>query len=207
MRTFFKHDEMTDAVPATIRINLLPTREIRAARRKRRIVIAGSALLCFAVGALAAFNIAQLRRQTASDSELTERRQLVAGLRLEAKAVKELEGRIRRQRQRNQAVETWLQRRARHSRVLRGLSTAAPERLWLTRYAESGGKTILEGRATDDDSITRFLRRLLPVVENPRLVEAGQVAGDSGLRRFVIHAGTRAPPDSIPAEKRQRRDG
>ncbi|MDE0032392.1 MAG: PilN domain-containing protein [Deltaproteobacteria bacterium] len=190
-----------------IRINLLPTREIHAARRKRRTVIAGAAALCFAAGALAAFNISQLRRQTVSDSELTERRQLVAGLRLDTKAVKELEGRIRRQRHRNEAVEARLQRRAHHSRVLRGLSTAAPERLWLTRYAESGDKTILEGRATDDDSITRFLRRLLPVVKDPRLVEAGQVAGDNGLRRFVIHAGTRALPDSIPREKRQRRDG
>ena len=207
MRAFFKRDERTDAVPGMIRINLLPTREIRAARRKRRTVIAGAAALCFAAGALAAFNISQLRRQTVSDSELTERRQLVAGLRLDTKAVKELEGRIRRQRHRNQAVEAWLQRRAHHSRVLRGLSTAAPERLWLTRYAESGDKMILEGRATDDDSITRFLRRLLPVVKDPRLVEAGQVAGDNGLRRFVIHAGTRAPPDSIPREKRQQRDG
>lgn len=207
MTTIFGRGKRNHAARAMIRINLLPTREIHAARRKRRTVIAGAAVLCFAASALAAVNISQLRRHKALDSELTERRQLVAGLRLETKTVKELEGRIRRQRHRNQAVEAWLQRRAHHSRVLRGLSTAAPERLWLTRYAESGGKTILEGRATDDDSITRFLRQLLPVVKDPRLVEAGQVAGDNGLRRFVIHAETRAPPDSIPREKRQRRDG
>ena len=200
MRAFFKRQERTDAVPAMIRINLLPTREIRAAQRKRRTVIAGAAVLCFAVGALAAFNISQMRRQAALDSELTERRRLVAGLRSDTKAVKELGGRNRRQRQRNQAVEAWLQRRARYSRVLRGLSAAAPERLWLTRYAESDGKAILEGRAADDDSITRFLRRLLPVVKDPRLVEAGQAGDDNGLRRFVIHAGTGAPPGPIPPE-------
>lgn len=201
MRTIFARGKENHAVPAMIRINLLPTREIRAARRKRRTVIAGAAALCFAAGALAAVNISQLRRQTALDSELTERRQIAAGLRLDTKAVKELEGRIRRQRQRNQAVEAWLQRRAHHSRVLRGLSTAAPERLWLTRYAESGDKTILEGRATDDDSITRFLRQLVPVFRDPRLVEAGQADDDNGLRRFVIHAGNRTPPVSVPAEE------
>lgn len=192
-----KHD--THAVPPMIRINLLPTRDLRAARRKRRTVIAGAAVLCFAAGALAAVNISQLRRQNVLDSELTGRRQVAAGLRREAETVRELEERILRRRQRNRAVETWLQGRARHSPVLRGLSAAAPERLWLTRYAESEGKTILEGRATDDGSITRFLRGLLPVFSDPRLVEAGQDGGDKGLRRFVIHAGTRVPADTIPA--------
>ncbi len=201
MRTIFARGKENHAVPAMIRINLLPTREIHAARRKRRSVIAGAAVLCFTAGALAAVNISQLRRQKALDSELTERRQIAAGLRLETKAVKELEERIRRQRQRNHAVETWLQGRARHSPVLWGLSTAAPERLWLTRYAEADGKAILEGRAADDDSITRFLRQLVPVFRDPRLVEAGQAGGDNGLRRFVIHAGNRAPPVSVPAEE------
>ena len=200
MRTIFGRGKRNHAARAMIRINLLPTREIHAARRKRRTMIAGAAVLCFAAGALAAVNISQLRRQKALDSELTERRQIAAGLRLETKAVKELEERIRRQRQRNHAVETWLQGRARHSPVLRGLSAAAPERLWLTRFAESDGKAILEGRAADDDSITRFLRRLVPVLRDPRLVEAGQAGGDDGLRRFVIHAGTGAPPGPIPPE-------
>lgn len=207
MRTIFGRGKKNHAVPAMIRINLLPTRDIHAARRKRRAVIAGAAVLCFAAGALAAVNISQQRRQNALDSELTERRQVVAGLRREARAVKELEERIRWQRNRNHAVETWLQGSARHSPVLRGLSAAAPERLWLTRYAESEGKTVLEGRATDDDSITRFLRRLLPVFSDPRLVEAGQAGGDNGLRRFVIHAGTRTPAASTTPEKQRRRDG
>jgi len=199
MRTIFGRGKQNHAVPATIRINLLPTREIHAARRKRRTVIAGAAVLCFAGAALAAVNISLLRRQHALDSQLTERRQVAAGLRLKTKAVKELEERIRRQRHGNHAVETWLQGRARHSPILRGLSTAAPERLWLTRYAESDGKMILEGRAADDDSIMRFLRRLLPVFSDPHLVEAGQAVGDEGLRRFVIHAGTGAAPVSVPA--------
>lgn len=207
MRTIFGRGKRNHAVPATIRINLLPTRDIQAARRKRRAVIAGAAVLCFAAGVLAAVNISQLRRQKALDSELTERRQIAAGLRLETRAVKDLEARIRRQRQRNHAVETWLQGRARHSPLLRALSAAAPERLWLTRYAESNGKTILEGRAVDNESITRFLRRLIPVFSDPRLVEAGQAGGDNSLRRFVIRAGTSASPVAVPAGKAQRGDG
>ncbi len=202
-----KKNHETHAVPAMIRINLLPTRAIHAARRKRRTVIAGAAVLCFAAGALAAVNVSQQRRQNALESELTARRRIAAGLRLETRAVEELEERIRRQHRRNRAVEAWLQGSARHSPILRGLSAAAPDRLWLTRYAESGGKTVLEGRAADDRSITRFLRGLLPVFSDPRLVEAGQAGGDNGLRRFVIHAGSRAPAASTTPEELRRRDG
>ena len=181
-----------------IRINLLQTRETRALRRKRRTVMAGVAALCIAGIALAAVNISQLRRQGALGSGLAERRRVAAGLRLETAAVKELEERVRLQRQKNHAVEAWLQRRTRHPRVLRGLSAAAPERLWLTRYAESQGTTILEGRATDDESIARFLRGLSRVFESRQLVDAGTADGQDGLRRFVIHAGPGPPPSPVP---------
>ena len=190
-----------------IRINLLPTREIRALRRKRRTLMAGIATLCLAVSALAAINVSQLRRQTGLESELADRRRAAARLRLETGAVKELEERIQRQRRTNHAVRAWLQRRTQYPGVLRGLSGAAPERLWLTRYAESQGTTILEGRATDDESIARFLRSLSQVFNSRQLVEAGKVAGEHGFRRFVIHAGNDPPPNSVPPEKQRRKDG
>ena len=102
------HEE--DSVDVTIRINLLATRELRALRRKRRTIIAGAAALCLAAVTLAAGNVLQLRRQTALEAELAEQRTLVAGLRRETGAVKAVEERIQQQRQRNQAVESRLQR-------------------------------------------------------------------------------------------------
>ena len=181
-----------------IRINLLQTRETRALRRKHRTVMAGVAALCLAGMALAAVNIAQWRRQGALESGLAERRRVAAGLRLETAAVKELEERVRRQRQQHHAIKAWLQHRTRHPRVLRGLSAAAPEPLWLTRYAESQGTTILEGRATDDESIARFLRSLSRVFESRRLVDAGSANGEENLRRFAIHAEPGPPPNPVP---------
>ncbi len=181
-----------------IRINLLQTRETRALRRKHRTVMAGVAALCLAGMALAAVNIAQWRRQGALESGLAERRRVAVGLRLETAAVKELEERVRRQRQQDHATKAGLQHRTRHPRVLRGLSAAAPEPLWLTRYAESQGTTILEGRATDDESIARFLRSLSRVFESRRLVDAGSANGEENLRRFVIHAEPGPPPNPVP---------
>ena len=190
-----------------IRINLLPTREIRALRRKRRTLMAGIAALCLAVSALAAVNVSQLRRQAGLESELADQRRAAARLRLKTGAVKELEERIQRQRRTNHAVQAWLQRRTQYPGVLRGLSGTAPERLWLTRYAESQGTTILQGRATDDESIARFLRSLSQVFNSRQLVEAGKVAGEHSFRRFVIHAGNGPPANAVPPEKQRRKDG
>lgn len=173
-----------------IRINLLPTRELRALRRKRRTLMAGAAALLLAGIALAAINVSQARRQAALESELAGLRQTVGKLRLDATATRKLEEENERQRLKNSAVSAWLARRARHPGVLSGLSSAAPDTLWLTRYAESEGTTVLEGLGTDDASIARFVRSLAGIFKSRQLVEAGKAPGEAGVRRFVIHART-----------------
>ena len=188
-----------------IRINLLPTREIRALRRKRRAVVAGAAALLVVAGALAAVNLRQWRRADALERDLAALRQRVAAMRVETRAVKALEERVARERRRNRAVAAWLGSRGEHSRVLRGLSAAAPDRLWLMRYAESPDGTVLEGRSADDESIARFLRGLAGTFKRRDLMEVGKAdgepAGRDGLRRFVIHARQRPAPDSaLPRE-------
>lgn len=181
-----------------IRINLLPTREIRALRRRRRTIVGGSAALCVVVGVLAAVHVSQLRRGSALEAELAEGRRVAGELRLRAGEVEELEEGIRRQREKNRAVREWLERRAQHPRILRALSAAAPDRLWLTRYAESRGAAALEGRATDDESIARFLRNLSGAFHTRELMEVGKAEGEHGFRRFVIRAANE-PPDTAPA--------
>ena len=174
--------------------------------------MAGAAALCLAGGALAAVNVSQCRRHAALESGLAESRRVADRLRIETEVLKELEEQVRRQRRNNEAVKAWLRQRARHSRVLRDLSAAAPERLWLTRYAESGGTTTIEGRATDDESIARFLRSLSRVFESARIREAGKAPGEEDLRRFVIDAGhaaaANAPaPNAAPPVAPGRKDG
>ena len=176
---------------AAIRVNLLPARPVRALRYKRRAVMAGAAVFLLAAGALAAGNVRQWRRADALESGLAAVRQRVAAMRGEARAVKELEETVGRERLRQGAVAAWLERQEDHPQVLRGLSAAAPERLWLTRYAESPDATLLEGRAVDDESVARFLRALSGTFERRDLMEAGKAAEGEGLRRFVVHARTR----------------
>ncbi len=181
-----------------IRVNLLPTREIRALRRKRRALVSGAAALLLAAGALAAGNLSQHRRGSALESDLAALRRTVAAMRLAAKDVKALDETVRRARLKNRAVTVWLDRRSEHPRVLRGLAAAAPEKLWLTRYAESEDATILEGEAMDDESIARFLRGLSGTFATRNIVEAGKAAEGEGLRRFVVHGRNGLPPNVTP---------
>ena len=130
-------------------------------------------------------------------------RQRVAALRVEAAPVKALEETVGQARRTSRAVTAWLERPAEHPRVLRGLSAAAPDRLWLTRsHRFRAGVTVLEGQATDDESVARFLRALSGTFETRELVEAGRATGEAaerrGLRRFVVHTRNGLPPDSAP---------
>ena len=185
-----------------IRVNLLPIRQVRALRRRRRAVTAGAAALLLAAGALAAGNLSQWSRVNAVASDLVALRQRVAALRVEAAPVKALEETVGQARRTSRAVTAWLERPAEHPRVLRGLSAAAPDRLWLTRYTDSGQAAVLEGQATDDESIARFLRDLSGTFQARELMEAGRATGEAaerrGLRRFVVHARNGLPPDSAP---------
>jgi len=179
------------------RINLLCTRETRALQRKRRRIFALAASLLLTGTALGAVNVAQCRHRSGLEANLAASRTTATALRREAKAAGALEKRIEEQRRKNAAVTGWLEGRGQPTKALRGLSAAAPPTLWLTRYAASDGTTVLEGQATDDASITRFLRDLPGDFAERQLVEAGKASGDEDVRRFVIRA--RTTPLSDPA--------
>ncbi len=181
------------------RVNLLPTREARALRRKRRRVLALAASLLLTGSALGAANVAQCRHRSGLENDLAASRTSAAALRRDAKAAGALEKRIQEEEHRNEAVIGWLEGRTRPAKALRGLSAAAPATLWLTRYAESGGTTVLEGQAIDEASITRFLRDLPGDFAERQLVEAGKASGDQDFRRFVIRARTAPLPDPAPS--------
>lgn len=173
----------------TPRINLLPTRESRTLRRKRRRILALTAALLLTGTALGAVNVAQCRHRSGLEAALEASRATAAALRRDAKAAGALEARIQEQRRKNAAVIRWLKNRAQPAKALRDLAAAAPATLWLTRYAESDGATVVEGQATEDASITRFLRDLPVDFAERQLVEAGKAPEDNDFS-FVIRART-----------------
>jgi type IV pilus assembly protein PilN len=74
-------------------------------------------------------------------------------------------------------------------RILADLSTATPEKLWLTEFADTNGTLKLTGLGVDEQTVADFLRRLgaLPFLQNVDLDETSQVDQEGAkLKKFVI---------------------
>lgn len=75
--------------------------------------------------------------------------------------------------------------------VLDDLSSATPEKLWLTEIKESGGGMTLIGKGLDNQTIAQFMRKLAgsPYFESVDLVETKQIEeGQAKLKQFTISA-------------------
>jgi type IV pilus assembly protein PilN len=90
--------------------------------------------------------------------------------------------------------------------VLDDLSSATPDKLWLTEMKESGGSLTLTGRGLDNQTIAQFMRKLSasPYFENVDLVETKQIEeGAAKLKQFTINARVnyagRPMPTATPA--------
>jgi len=88
--------------------------------------------------------------------------------------------------------------------VLADLSTATPDKLWLTEATEAGGSMTLSGKGLDNQTIAGFMRNLAAsrYFANVDLVETKQVEeGLAKLKQFsikanVLYAGRSAPGQS-----------
>jgi len=74
-------------------------------------------------------------------------------------------------------------------RILADLSSATPEKLWLTEFADTNGTLKLTGLGVDEQTVADFLRKLgtLPFFTSVDLDETSQVDQDGAkLKKFVI---------------------
>src|SRR4029077_19804787 len=74
-------------------------------------------------------------------------------------------------------------------RILADLSTATPDKLWLTDFSDQNGTLRLTGIGVDEQTVADFLRRLgtLPFFQSVDLDETSQVDQDGAkLKKFVI---------------------
>src|SRR5262249_4352375 len=74
-------------------------------------------------------------------------------------------------------------------RILADLSTATPDKLWLTEFSDTGGKFKVTGLGADEQTVADFLRRRndSPLLPRVALAGASQVEqGGEKLKKFVI---------------------
>ncbi len=172
-----------------IRINLLP---VRAAKKKesarQQIAILFIAIAGVLVIALGIYSVT-LAKISAANDEISKSEQ-------EIKRLKEKIGQIENIKKFQAEVKKKLDilnqlRRDKTGPAIRlaKLSDAVPEKLWLTKYTESGGNVSLGGLAFNEDIIAAFMRNLQASGDfvNVELVvsEQAEVSGLK-LKKFEI---------------------
>ncbi len=174
-----------------IRVNLLPVKQIRAeVTRRRDLVIAGTTLGVAAL-LLVGLYFYQSYRVTNLNRELATLRQEIQALNLKVKEVGELQAKIKEYNSKYGIIEELRKKKTGPVRVMESLASAAPPTLWLTELKETNGGLSLNGRATDNQAVAEFLRKLgsVPYFRNVELVETIQADEKSGgYKQFSIRS-------------------
>lgn len=174
-----------------IRINLLPVKEAEiAASRSREVRLVVLLMVLLALGLVAdrirqSRTIAKLDQQTADlEAELVVLRERVSEASRLEKQKKDLDAKLR-------VIADLSRKRVGPAGVLRDLSEATPERLWLTDLSETGGGATISGKAIDNQTIADFLRSLeassyFNAVDLSETTQEDQ--GGIKLKRFLLRS-------------------
>jgi len=189
-----------------IRINLLPVREINAeSSRRRELTVAGVSLAATVLLLLGAYlyQSSQLSKLT---NELAAMRKDIEVLNGKIKEVGNLENKIKEFRSKHKVIEDLSNQKIGPVRVMDSLAAAIPSTLWLIELKQSGGNLLINGLATDNQSVAEFVRSLSRSAhfKNVELIESTQADEKTGpFKKFSIQSGisyeTSATADGAPS--------
>lgn len=181
-----------------IRINLLP---IRAAQKKEALrgqiailalSMAGTVLACGGVYAAMFMQISSERDAKATkETELLQLKKAIG----EVDHFKKLQGDLQ---EKLAILDKLKQGKTGPVRLLDSLSTALPEKLWLTSFKESGGSINIGGLGMNEETVAEFMRNLevSPSFRNVELLVTEQTTQGEGprLQKFELSCAVETPP-------------
>ena len=194
-----------------IRINLLPVEEARRAAGRRQDLAVGMLAVAGAVFLLVVAHGWQQARMASANRELRHLALELAAIQGPYADVTRLEAQKQELRDKLRVITQLEAKKVGPVRILADLSTATPDKLWLTEFADSGGTLKLSGLGVDEQTVADFLRRLgtLPMFHGVDLDETSQVQQEgTKLKQFTIRAqldygGTNAAPANAAASAAQ----
>lgn len=143
-----------------IKINLLPVRATKKKETaKQQLLIFAVSLVAVLALAAAAYSTVLIKIKLAkgdikkSDKEIQRLKSVIG----EIDDIKKLQDDVKKKLD---VLNRLRKEKTGPATRLAKLSEATPEKLWLTRYAESGGKVSIGGIAFNEDLIADFLRNL-----------------------------------------------
>lgn len=178
-----------------IRINLLPLREAqRAVGRRRQVSIAILVGLAALLVMLVPY-LLQKRQISALEDESATLREEIVRLESQANEVKDLDKKKADLQAKLSIIEDLKHKRVGPVRILEDLSSAAPEKLWLTDFNDIGGNATITGLALDNQTIAVFMRQLqsskyffeVDLVETTQVAQSN-VPGAAPFKKFIVKA-------------------
>ena len=157
----------------TIRINLLPHREIKRAARRRQFGVLLVATLVLAAGVIGLGQVAISNRLTVQDERNAYLEQEIAKLDIQIKEIKKIKEETRALLERKQIVETLQSNRTEVVHLFDEIIRILPEGLYVKAIKQTHDRIELLGYTQSSARVSTLMRSLedSPWFEQPALVE------------------------------------
>lgn len=157
----------------TIRINLLPHREIKRAARRRQFGVLLVATLVLAAGVIGLGQVAISNRLTVQDERNAYLEQEIAKLDIQIKEIKKIKEETRALLERKQIVETLQSNRTEVVHLFDEIIRILPEGLYVKAIKQTDDRIELLGYTQSSARVSTLMRSLedSPWFEQPALVE------------------------------------
>lgn len=180
-----------------IRINLLP---VRAAQKKEKlrsqisIFILCMILVCIACGSLYVQKTIAINNVK---DEIAQINQKNRALTKKIGQVRDFEKKKADLKKKLDVLKALKDGKSGPVHLLDELSTALPDKLWLTKFSEKGGKIKLSGVADNENTVAAFMRNLdaSPYYKNIELSVTEQTkVGERKMQKFTLNCSVETPP-------------
>jgi type IV pilus assembly protein PilN len=143
-----------------IRINLLPTEEVERAAGQRQEIATVGLVVAVSVLALIVVHSVQAARTAATQHHVNQVREELQAIVGPYAEVLKIQAQQKELQEKLDVIKSLEARSGGPVHMLADLSSATPDKLWLTEFAESGGNAKMSGFSVDEQTIADFLRRL-----------------------------------------------
>jgi type IV pilus assembly protein PilN len=172
-----------------IRVNLLPVEEARRAAGRRHELAIGTFAVAVSVFLFLVAHLFQKAQFSSANRELRRIGEELSRIQGPYQELTRLEQQKQELREKLRVIAELEARKIGPVRILADLSTATPDKLWLTEFSDAGGTLRLTGLGVDEQTVADFLRRLdtVPLLHGVDLDETSQVDQEgTKLKKFVI---------------------
>jgi len=143
-----------------IRINLLPTEEVeRAADQRQQIATVGLVVAVSLLG-LVVIHSVQAARTARANHRLTQVREELEAITGPYQELVKIQAQQKELEEKLKVITQLEARSGGPVKVMSDLSSAMPDKLWLTEFNEAAGTVKMSGYSVDEQTIADFLRRL-----------------------------------------------